>query len=85
MSKRCEKIEKEKKKKRYYVNSKKKEKDRSDCRIKIHYDKTLIAERKLSETPCATSDFQSRTSSDLNNVTSTKRDEEKRGEILSKL
>lgn len=65
--------------------SKKKEKDRSDCRIKIHYDKTLIAERKLSETPCATSDFQSRTSSDLNNVTSTKRDEEKRGEILSKL
>lgn len=79
------KLKRRKKKKRYYVNSKKKEKDRSDCRIKIHYDKTLIAERKLSETPCATSDFQSRTSSDLNNVTSTKRDEEKRGEILSKL
>lgn len=49
------KFREKKKKKRYYVGGfrrKKEEKDRSDCRIKIHYDKTLIAERIIRDTMC---------------------------------
>lgn len=79
-SKRCsEKIQRKRgkgKRKRYYVGGfrRKKEKDRSDCRIKIHYDKTLIAERIIRDTMCNLG-FQTgkRASSHLNNVTFAKR------------
>lgn len=70
-SKYCEKEKREREKKKDITGiRRKKEKDGSDCRIKIRYDKTLIAERIIRDTMCNLG-FQpsKRASSDLNNVT----------------
>lgn len=69
-SKYCEKEKREREKKDITGIRRKKEKDGSDCRIKIRYDKTLIAERIIRDTMCNLG-FQpgKRASSDLNNVT----------------